>query len=403
MRLLFTVQRYGPQIVGGSESACRAFAEHLAERGHDVEVLTSCARRYTDWADELPAGTSHESGVTVHRLPVVRPREERTFGPYNEWTILGPRPMPSHAATRWATLMGPELRGHRRWLREHAQRFDAVIVMTYLYATATASIPVLAGRVPLVLQPTAHDEPAVWVRRYDTMFRQPDGMLFFTPEEEAFVRRRFTMDPLGKVVGIGIDLDDSSDPEGFRARHGLGDDPFLVYVGRIDRSKAVFEAVDFFAAYKRRRPGPLKLVLCGEAVGEMPRHPDLVHVGFLDEFTKRSAFAASLALLQPSYFESFSIVLCEAWVQRRPALVQGACQVLDGQARRSGGAIPYRGFAEFEAALDLLLADPALCAAMGSSGRAYVEANYRWDTVLDGMESVIDESIAAFGRRPIRT
>ncbi len=80
------------------------------------------------------------------------------------------------------------------------------------------------------------------------------------------------------------------------------------------------------------------------------------------------------------------MVLTEAWAQRRPALVQGHCAVLEGQVRRSGGGIPYRGYAEFEAALDGLLADPDLRRALGDAGRRYTEANYRWDTVLDRYE-----------------
>jgi glycosyltransferase involved in cell wall biosynthesis len=88
----------------------------------------------------------------------------------------------------------------------------------------------------------------------------------------------------------------------------------------------------------------------------------------------------------PSYFESFSLVLVEGWAQRRPALVNGRCAVLLGQARRSGGGLPYRGYAEFEAALDMLRADPELRRALGDRGRAYVEQRYRWDAVLDHAE-----------------
>ena len=46
------------------------------------------------------------------------------------------------------------------------------------------------------------------------------------------------------------------------------------------------------------------------------------------------------------------MVLTESFAQRRPALVQRRCAVLEGHARRSGGALPYSGFAEFEAAVD---------------------------------------------------
>jgi glycosyltransferase involved in cell wall biosynthesis len=77
------------------------------------------------------------------------------------------------------------------------------------------------------------------------------------------------------------------------------------------------------------------------------RREALEHVGFLDESMKQAAIKGSLALVQSSYFESFSIVLCEAWVQARPALVQGASPVLRGQAERSGGAIAYEGLAGF--------------------------------------------------------
>ena len=91
--------------------------------------------------------------------------------------------------------------------------------------------------------------------------------------------------------------------------------------------------------------------------------------GAVDESTKDAAIAGCLALVQPSYFESFSIVLCEAWAHRRPAIVQGRCEVLLGQARRSGGAIPYVGYGELEAAIELLGGDPALRAELGAAGR----------------------------------
>ena len=141
--------------------------------------------------------------------------------------------------------------------------------------------------------------------------------------------------------------------------------------------------------YKERNPGPLALVIVGAEVSPLPSHPDVIVTGFVDEDVRRSAMAGAEILVAPSYFESFSIVLVEGWVESRPALVQGRSDVLLGQARRSGGALPYSGFAEFEAALDLLLEDAPLRRALGEAGRRYVERHYGWDVVLDRYEALL--------------
>jgi glycosyltransferase involved in cell wall biosynthesis len=96
-----------------------------------------------------------------------------------------------------------------------------------------------------------------------------------------------------------------------------------------------------------------------------------------------------MSLVQPSYYESFSLVLAEAWAQSKPALVQGHSEVLVGQAQRSAGAIPYSGFAQFEVAVEMLLAEPRMCMELGQRGRSYVERRYDWDIVLDREEHLL--------------
>ena len=399
MRVLYVVQRYGESIVGGSEAAARAFAEGLAQRGHHVEVLTSCAQSYSDWANVYDAGTSELNGVVVHRLPVDAPRSPARFGPLHQWMIEGPKPAPLFVQQRWAKHMGPDISALPRWLADHCEDFDLVVFMTYLYATTTRGLPAVAGRVPVILQPTAHDEPPLQVRLYDSLFRLPDAFLFFTPEEREVVRLRFGFEPVGETAGIGVDLDQADDVPGFRRFHHLDDDPYILYVGRIDNIKGSLEAFHFFETYKSRNPSSLRFVFVGERVSDLPDHPDVIFTGFLDEAEKRNALAGALALIQPSRFESFSIVLCESWVQHRPALVHADSEVLAGQAMRSGGAIPYRGFAEFEAALDLLIGDPSLADRLGNSGYEYVNKQYRWDRVLDVFEAAAKTAFDEFGRR----
>ena len=390
MRLLLVVQRYGPGVAGGAELHCRQFATRLAGRGHAVEVVTTCARDYVTWANEYPAGAAVLDGVRVHRLPTAHERDLRLFGPLDGRVTLGRPPVALHVQEEWMRAQGPDVPALVPWLDEQAGRFDAVIFFTYLYATTFDGIARVAGRVPVVLHPTAHDEPTLELAIFDGVFRAPDAFAFSTGEERALVERRFRVTRPSAVVGIGFDLDATGDGAAFRRDHGLGDAPYLVVVGRIDPAKGSSEVSDFFAEYKRRRPGPLRLVMVGEPVVPPPPHPDVVVTGYVDDAARRGAVDGALALVQPSYFESFSMVLAEAWAQGRAALVQGRCAVLDGHARRSGGALPYRGYAEFAAAVDLLVAEPELAAGLGRAGRRHVREHYGWDTVLGRYEDLLD-------------
>jgi glycosyltransferase involved in cell wall biosynthesis len=396
MRLLFVVQRYGTEVAGGAEAACRAVASGLAGRGHEVHALTSCAQSYVDWANVYPEGDAELDGVVVHRLPVNARRDSRFFGPMNARAVYGGRPAPLYLQQQWMRMQGPEVLGLAPWLTERAAGYDAVVFFTYLYYTTWAGLPVAAGLVPTVLHPTAHDEPPLYLQLFDFMFRLPTAYGYLTEEEEKLVERRFHIKRPSAVIGLGVDLDATGDTAAFRGRYGLGDRPYLLYVGRLDPDKGSDELFGYFTSYKDRNPGPLALVVVGEPIKPLPAHPDVVCTGWVDEPTRMSSVAGCLSLVQPSYYESFSLVLAEAWAQSKPALVQRQSEVLLGQAQRSSGAVPYRGFAEFEVAVELLLSDPQLCAELGERGRTYVERRYRWDVVLDREEDLLQTAMHLF-------
>ena len=386
MRLLFVVQRYGPEVFGGAEAFSREYATRLAARGHRVDVLTSCAVSYVDWANVYEPGTSDLAGVTVHRLPVDRPRDNVAFNALNIRVNAGFRPSPLHLQRAWMDLQGPHIPELPIWLDEHASEYDVAVFYTYLYWSTWAGLPAAGRHVRTVLHPTAHDEPPLYLAIYDLMFRLPDAVGYLTPEEARLVVDRFRLRRPNVTTGVGVDLAVQGDEGVFRAEFDLEDHPYLLYVGRLDPHKGTEELAQFFTAYKARRPGPLKLVFMGEPIRPIEPHRDIVITGFVGDQMKHHGLAGCTALMMPSYFESFSIVMVEAWVHGKPTIVQGNCAVLDGQARRSGGGLPYRSYPEFEAGLDLLLGDEDLRRRMGAAGRDYAEEHYDWDVVLSRYE-----------------
>lgn len=383
------VQRYGEEVLGGAESFTRQMATKLAAKEHDVHVLSSCATSYIDWANVYPPGDSSLEGVTVHRLPVAWPRSRKVFFEgLNPRVMSHKRQSPYYLQREWMRQQGPYVPGLAAWLAEHSAAFDVAIFVTYLYYTTWAGMA--AARAPVILHPTAHDEPPIYLPLFDSVFRLADGYGFLTEEEADFVRRRFGVVRPHQVTGMGLDLPDGRPAADARAALGIGEAPYVVYAGRIDPSKGAVDLYNHFVRYKAGRPGPLKLVMLGEEITRLPRHRDVVFGGYVSDQLKNAALAGALALIQPSFYESFSIVLIEAWSWGIPALVQERSEVLRGQIRRSRGGLAFAGYPEFEAALDRLVTDERLRWEMGAAGRRYVVERYSWERVLERYEMLLD-------------
>lgn len=394
MRLLYVVHRYHPDIPGGAEIACRLFATQMARRGHDVEVVTSCARDYLEWADVYPPGTTEIDGVTVHRLSVPSPRVVERFNLLSGVVRHDAGLVPWDRQQQWLREQGPDLPGLVPWLDENYKRFDAIVVFTYLYFTAPTTLRALAGRVPILFHPCAHEEWTLHLPLYDTPFRVADAMAFFTPEEERLVEGRFGTRALGEIIGIGLDVEAATrHADGgarFRAETGIGDRPYVTYVGRLDRSKGVGELVTWFREFRSRTGRDLVLALLGDRVFPVEATDDIIVTGAVSEELRQSAVSGTVALVHPSYYESFSMVLTETWALARPVLVQGRCAVLAGQTARAQGGIAYVGYAAFEAGLERLLDDGALGDEMGRRGREFVLREYEWQVLLPRYEVLIE-------------
>jgi glycosyltransferase involved in cell wall biosynthesis len=158
----------------------------------------------------------------------------------------------------------------------------------------------------------------------------------------------------------------------------------------VDRNKGCDALLENFQEYAASRPD-VTLVLAGPVKMDVPSHPRIRVLGYVSDEVRESLLAHAQALVVPSWYESLSIVLLEAWNHGIPALVNGRCKVLAGQVQRANGGLYYMFPAEFDEAADFLLNRQTERDALGRQGLAYIEREYRWPTVLGRVESLFQE------------
>lgn len=389
LRVALVVQRYGSEVNGGAETLARRVAG-LIDDTVDLTVLTTCALDYRTWADHYPEGEDRVEGVRVRRFPVPEPRDPAEFD------RLAPRAYASPGdlalGTEWMRAQGPHCPGLLAHLRDEGAGYDAVIFVTYLYATTAEAIGLVAERA--ILAPTLHDEPPARLAVFDAVFAAARVLMFSTPEEREFAGRRFGVgDDRARIVGAGLDPPPPSDPAAGRAMAGGRE--YALCLGRIDASKGVTDLVAMHARYRSARPEGLDLVMMGGGEAALPDAPWLHRTGFAPEQAKHDALAGAAVVVVPSAYESLSFTQLEAWSHGRPTLANATSPVLQGQSTRSGGGLWYSDRDEYAVMIDLLARARPLAAALGRQGRRYTAKECSWDRLreswLDAVRSVAAE------------
>ncbi len=378
MKIAFVIQRYGREVMGGSELHCRMVAERLVRLGHDCTVYTSAAKDYITWKNEYPEGESILNGVVIKRYRVDRPRDIESFNAYSDWIFFNPHTPEDEL--KWMERQGPFSLDLILALEREEHLHDRFIFFTYLYYNTYWGLKTLKGKSLLV--PTAHDEPALRLGLMNEVFARPAGFIFNTAAERAMLASRFSFE--GKVqdiVGVGVDIPDPAGYREFLPKFKVLE-PYVLYAGRIEPGKGCAEMFDYFRQVEKRFPG-LKLVLVGKQLMKLPESPRIRYLGFVSPEEKNAAMAGALATIHPSHFESLCMAVLESMAVRTPVLVQEGSDPLKQHCLDSNGGFYFSNGSEFFAALSLLAGDVRLRAVLGKNGLRYVKKQYTWACVLE--------------------
>ncbi len=381
-KLGFVIPWYSDTVKGGAETELRGIVKHLSASGVELEILTTCVKEFSsDWSVNFyKEGPADEGGIKVLRFPA-RKRDTEAFDAVNLKFIKGiPVSAEEEQIFMREMVNSPKL---YEYMNEHQDEYSLFVHIPYMFGTAYNGIKVCPEK--SVLIPCLHEEAYAHMSLWNDVFSKLSGMIYLSTPEMKLANELYDLTKVKQeVLGAGVDSDFDPDPSRFREKFKIND-PFILYAGRKDTGKNVDLLIRYFCEFKKRNPSfdSLKLILIGGGSIDIPKDysTQIIDLGFVDREDKYDACAASLCMCQPSTHESFSIVIMESWLCRRPVLVHENCDVTCAFARESNSGLYFKDFYDFEGAVKYYLQNPDTADAMGNTGRQYVLERFTWDVI----------------------
>lgn len=206
----------------------------------------------------------------------------------------------------------------------------------------------------------------------------------------------------------GVDTDvfhPGLDGTGVRDRYGLGDRPTVVCVSRLVPRKGQDTLIRAWPAVRRAVPGAVLLVVgqgrdrprLRRLVTGLGLERDVVFTGGVPWSELPAHYAAGHVFAMPCRtrrggldVEGLGIVYLEASATGLPVVAGDSGGAPDAvRAGETGWVVPGRSVAAVAERVAALLADPAAARAAGEKGRAWVERDWRWDTLAGRLHDLL--------------
>jgi len=379
-RAAFVIHRFSskPQeVIGGAEFLAYLTAKHMAKYW-DIEVLTTCAKDYITWENAYPEGVEKTDTFSIRRFKVDHRRNLKVCNALGKRIFNNAHTLEDEV--KFLIAQGPYSSSLLSYIEKNKNNYDFFIFFTAIYCTTSLALQIVPEKSYLV--PTAENTPLVRLKLMEMLFNLPKGIIYLTEAEKKLINKIHHNENVPDVItGVGIDFNNPIEPEKFRKKFNLYDD-FVVYIGRVDSEKGCNLLFEYFEKYTRDEKSKLKLVVAGPEISKVPqKNTNILYLGVLSEEDKYNCLGAAKFLLQPSPYESLSIILLEAWYAGKAVLVNGTCEVMVEHCRKANAGLWYESYEEFKEAMNYLISNAEVASKMGKNGKKYVIENYSWDKI----------------------
>jgi glycosyltransferase involved in cell wall biosynthesis len=250
-----------------------------------------------------------------------------------------------------------------------ADRPDLLHVMGGGSLAAAGAAAARRLRVPLVLSPFAH--PGQWDDdpQSGAAYKAAD-LVVAQNATDAETYRRLGVDERRLAIappctarlptGGGTEL---------RRREGIAG-PLVLFIG----SRQAYKGLDLLVQAVDALPEPPTLAILGSGPPvDGASRARIVDAGAVEDAEKAAWLAAADLLALPSAYESFGLVIAEAWSVGTPVVTSDIPVLGQLVAESGGGLTAAREPAALASALAGVLADPRRARELGAAGRAYWE------------------------------
>ncbi|MDY6776557.1 MAG: glycosyltransferase family 4 protein [Candidatus Nanohaloarchaea archaeon] len=374
MKVLMPTWEYPPNKVGGVASHCGDLSRELAERGHEVTVVT-----YGE--DE---GVEHDEGVEVHRVStgdaddVVEWTQLLNHGMRNEIARLDGDFDLVHAHD-WTSVPSAVSSRHM---------FDIPLVFT-LHSTER-------GRSGIHSDMSRMINDLEWYGTYES-----DATITVGSDLKEEVGHHFQV-PEDKLHHIpnGVDYGRFQDSDGVAGRYTEDWEHLVLFVGRLCHQKGVGDLVDAVPQVLHERED-VKFVVAGggnvEGYRSQAEELGVGHKvdfpGYVPEDHLVDLYGSADLTVMPSRYEPFGIVALESMAAGTPVVGSHVGGIKDTVTHEWNGLHTYPGNPEsIKWGVEMGLQDETWREWMGKNAKETVQEDYRWDRIADRTAEIYEKA-----------
>lgn len=405
-KIAFVIGLYGEEVNGGAEKHCKMLAEHLVSH-YSVEVLTSTTSNYVTFEPFYTEGTDYLNKIKVTRFRC-NPFDPKVHEKARKKGRLGRKirrllfktgiltPL-ANLFSRWSIGLEKELeilKSHGlyserliQYVRQHYEDYKVIVLLSYPNPNFYFINELIPEKCLLI--PTAHNEGDIFRSFHTHLFTTVRHIAFNTETEEELCRSIFgNKMSKSSILAVGIDLAEPAGKEYIYQKFHLPQ-RYILYFGRISEVK-INKLIAWFLDYKRITKDDVKLVLTGEVFMDKLSHDEIIYTGFVTESEKTALIQHCQLVVNPSDKESLSLLLLETMSLGKPALVNGASEVMRQHSLKSGYAVEhYLSKSEFIKKMTLMLIGSVDDQKIREKAMQYVKENYAWDVIVGRFREIL--------------